>query len=251
MRIWREKMDVASFGNITTFTILFTFVGTLIIGAFKAYERITNPGSPETWDKGKFGLFVVVVGGIMILEYLSSGVMSFPTDEIIQIGITMTTPIFGLFGLAYSTIIAGKLVKRDVIVPIVASIKSESAPKPVTLTGTLSASETNWLAISVTPTYKAGKGVLPVTFNIYGTQPQPDHPGIASIDIDFADDSQIQTVMLKGDYATADHIYTFVKTPEYTGHTFYPIFKCNGSDGSTYLFNAGERKSVEIYVEAL
>ena len=249
MRIRRIEMDVASFGNITTFTVLFTFIGVLVIGAFKAYERITNPGSPETWDRAKFGLFVVVVGVIMLLEYLSSGVMSFPTDDIIQIGITMTTPIFGLFGLAYSTIVAGKLIKRDVIVPIVASVKAEAASKP---TGTpLPASETNWLAISVTPTYQAGKGIVPVKFNIYGTQPQPDHPGISSIDIDFADGSAIQTVVLKGDQATADHIFTFVKTQEYTGHTFYPIFKCNGSDGSTYLFNAGDRKSVEIYVESL
>jgi len=233
----------------TVLTISFTFIGVLVIGALKAYERITAPNSVETWDKAKFGTFVVVAGVIMLIEYFSSGIMAFPTDAIIQTGVTIVTPIASLFGLTYAALIGGSLVKRDVIVPIVASVKSEA--KPVTIATPLSASDTNWLAISVTPTYKAGKGILPVTFNIYGTQPQPDHPGIASINIDFGDDSQIQTVMLKGDHTTADHIYTFVKTPEYTGHTFYPIFKCNGSDGSTYLFNAGDRKSVEIYVEAL
>jgi len=233
----------------TALALIFTFVGVLVIGALKAYERITAPNSVETWDRAKFGTFVVVAGAIMIIEYLASGIMSFPTDTIIQTGITIVTPIASLFGLTYAALIGGNLVKRDVIVPIVASVKSEAAPKP---TGTpLSSGDTNWLAISVTPTYKAGKGTLPVTFNMYGTQPQPDHPGIASIDIDFTDGSPIQTVMLKGDYATADHIYSFTKTSEYTGHTFYPIFRCNGSDGSTYLFNAGERKPVEIYVESL
>jgi len=233
----------------TVLTLAFTFIGVLVIGALKAYERITAPNSVETWDKAKFGTFVVVAGVIMLIEYFSSGIMAFPTDAIIQTGVTIVTPIASLFGLTYAALIGGSLVKRDVIVPIVASVKSEASPKP---TGTpLSAGETNWLAISVTPTYQAGKGIVPVKFNIYGTQPQPDHPGIASIDIDFADGSAIQTVVLKGDHTTADHIFTFVKTPEYTGHTFYPIFKCNGSDGSTYLFNAGDRKSVEIYVESL
>jgi len=228
--------------------IIFTFIGVLVIGYAKFYERKTSPGSAEVWDNAKFGMFFVVAAAVMIFEYAYTGGMQFPSDEMINSLLILLTPIFGIFGTAYTTIIAGRLVKNNVVVPVVASIKADASAKVVS---TSTPTETNWLAVSVTPTYQAGKGIVPVKFQIYGTQVQPDHPGIVSIDIDFSDGSPVQTVKMVQDHATAEHIFTFVKTPEYTGKTFYPIFKCNGSDGSTYLFNAGERKSVEIYVESL
>ena len=227
--------------------IIFTFIGVLVIGYAKWYERKTAPGSTEVWDDKKFGMFFVVAAAVMVFEYFYTGAMAFPGEETVNSFMMLLNPIFAIFGTAYTTIIAGRLVKNTVVIPTVVSIKEGAAT-----TGTpLPASEVNWLAISVTPTYQAGKGFTPVKFNIYGTQPDPDHPGIASIDVDFGDGAPGQTIKMVQDHATVDHIYTFTKTPEYTGKTFYPIFKCNGSDGSTYLFNAGDRKSVEIWVESL
>ena len=230
--------------------IIFTFIGVLVIGYAKWYERKTAPGSTEVWDDKKFGMFFIVAAAVMIFEYFYTGTMAFPGEETINSFMILLNPIFAIFGTAYTTIIAGRLIKNNVVVPAIASVKAESTVYP-----TVPGQVVNWLALHVTPNYLAGKGVLPVTFHIYGTQAQPDHPGIASIEIDFTDGSPVQTVILKGDSAKIDHVFTYVKSPEskYTGHTFYPIFKINGSDGSTSLWNAEEygRRPVEIYVESL
>jgi len=224
-------------------TLILTFIGVLILGAFKAYERINNPGNAETWDKAKFGTFVVVVALIMVVEYVASGAVNFPADEVINAALVFVNPIAGLFGIAITAITAGRLVKNDVVIPIVASVKSGASAKTVT-------TETGFsLGYTVTPTYKFGKSPLPVTFEIYATQPQPDHPGIVSVDIDWADGSKQLVPIVQG-AATVQHTFVFVKTDKYTGHTFYPIFAFNGSDGSKTMFNV-DGKGVEIWVESL
>lgn len=229
--------------TLQTLAPVFTLIGVFIIGAIKAYERVNAPGSVETWDKTKFGLFVIVAIVIMGLEYVVTGNTEFPADELITSGIAMITPIMALFGLTYTTIVAGKLVKNDVVVPVVASIKAGAGVKALSSAGGFA------MGYTVTPTYTEGKSPLPVTFKIYATQVQPDHPGVTSVDIDWGDSSS-QNVPLKAGYAEVGHIFTFVKTDKYTGHTFYPVFIFNGSDGSRNYFNV-EGKGVEIWVQSL
>jgi hypothetical protein len=182
----------------------------------------------------------------MLIVYFTTGVIQFPSEVIIQLGISMSTAIFALFGLAYSTIMAGSLVKRDVVIPIVASIKESAAAKASI---SASASETNWLSTKITPTYKYGRSPLTVLFNIYSTQPQPDHPGVVSVDIDWSDGGKQLVPVIKGE-ASVSHTFTFVKNDKYTGHTFYPVFTVNGNDGSQMVMNV-DGKSVEIWVESL
>jgi hypothetical protein len=233
--------------------LAFTFIGTLAIGALKAYERITAPEKPESWDTAKFGIFVVVAGGIMLIEYLSSGIMAFPTDSLVQVGVTVVTPIASLFGLTYATILGGTAIKRDVIVPIIASAKAEAAQKAVqkaiVAVPTTSNGGQFQMGFTVTPTYKEGTSPLPVQFKIYATQPTIDHPGVTSVDIDWGDETG-QNVPLTNGAASIGHIFSFVKTDKYTGHTFYPLFTFNGSDGSKSVFNL-DGKGVEIWVRAL
>lgn len=238
-------MDLTVISTVPGITLFLTFIGVLVIGAFKAYERINAPGSSETWDKSKFGIFVVVVAGIMLIMYATDGGISFPADDIIQVGISMTAPIFALFGLAYTTIVAGKIVKNDVVVPIVASVKTSAAKKSA---GELPSGDINWLAMMVTPTYRYGVSPLHVDFKLYGTQPTSEHPGIASVTIDWTD-GVVQTAQMVNGEATTDHTFTFVKNDKYTGHTFYPIFTINGSDGSKKMFNV-DGKGVEIWVQS-
>ena len=225
----------------TMITLILTFIGVLFLGAFKAYERINNPGNPDTWDKAKFGTFAVVVALIMLIEYVTSGVINFPADEVINAAVVFATPIAGLFGLALTAITAGRLVKNDVVVPIVNSVTSGTG-KVETSTG--------WsMGYTVTPTYKFGKSPLTVEFAIYATQPQPDHAGIVTVDIDWADGSHQLVPLVKGE-ATVSHTFSFVKNDKYSGHTFFPVFRFNGNDGSVTMFNV-DGKGVEIWVESL
>jgi hypothetical protein len=241
------------FINVSVITIALTFMGVLAIGAAKAYQRITNPGAPENWDPKKFGIFVLVVGGVMLVGYSVSGAVEFPSDELIQVGWNLVTPVAAIFGFAYTTILGGSLVKRDVIVPIVASVKSEAAEKAVktavAAVPTTSPTGAFQMGFTVTPTYKEGTSPLPIQFKIYATQPAADHPGVTSVDIDWGDESG-QNVPMSNGYATIGHIFSFVKTDKYTGHTFYPVFTFNGNDGSKTMFNV-DGKGVEIWVKGL
>jgi len=227
--------------DMTTVTLVFTFIGVLVIGAAKYYERKIE-GSTEPWNNAKFGLFVLVAAGVMLFEYIYVGNMQFPADEVIGSILTLATPIASLFGLTYTIILGGKYVKNGVVIPVIANIQSGAAPKP---TGTPAAFA---MGYTVTPTYKEGKSPLPVPFKIYATQPQPDHPGVVSVDIDWADGFTQNVPLINGE-ATVSHIFAFITTPKYTGHTFYPIFTFIGNDGSRTVFNLDGR-GVEIWVQA-
>jgi hypothetical protein len=222
--------------------IIFTFIGVLVIGYAKWYERKTSPGSTETWDDKKFGLFFVVAAGVMIFEYYATGTIAFPGEDTINSFIQLLNPIFAIFGTAYTVLIAGKLAKNNVVVPVVAGIQAGAAAKNAETI------ETNWLALSVTPTYKFGVSPFEVAFNLYGTQPTPDHAGINSVDIDWGDGQKQLVPMVKGG-AEVKHTFTFVKNDKYTGHTFYPVFVANGNDGSSKTYNI-EGKMVEIWVQS-
>lgn len=239
----------------TVLALTFTFVGVLVIGALKAYERITAPNSVETWDKAKFGTFVVVAGAIMIIEYFSSGIMAFPTDSVIQVGMVIFTPIASLFGLTYAALIGGNLIKRDVLVPIASSISgkptTDATPKPVSPMVDLGG------GCDVSPSI-GGKSFRliyglrsPVTvqFDLEGIQPTPEHYGYTSVDIDW-DDGTVQNVPLVKGKATIGHVFIFEKTSKYTGKTFNPVFTFNENTGQKFVVNGGEGRSIEIGVEA-
>lgn len=112
--------------NMNVFMLVFTFIGVLSIGIVKAYQRITG-SSEDTWDKTKFGWFVVVVSAIMILEYIGSKAITFPGDAVIGMIYNMTVPIFSIFGTAYVALTGGKIIKDSVVVPTIKDIKENSA----------------------------------------------------------------------------------------------------------------------------
>lgn len=220
------------------FTLVLTFIGVLVIGAAKYYERKVS-GSTEPWSDAKFGMFFVVAAGVMIVEYVYTGNMVFPADTIVESLMTFLNPIFLIFGAAYSAIIAGKVAKETLIKPTIASLKP-AAP----------ASSGIWTygGYSVTPAYKEGKSPLTVDFNIYSTVVTSDHPGVTSVEVDWADGTN-QTVIPVNGVGKAQHTFTFAATPKYTGHTFFPIFVYVWSDGHRETFNLDGR-GVEIWVQA-
>jgi len=227
--------------DMQTFTLIFTFLGVLVIGAVKAYERISG-SNPESWDNAKFGMFFVVTIIVMGIEYGATGSAAFPADDLIVAFMAVLNPIFALFGTVYTTMIAGRFVKDKVIVPTVAAVSNGiSVAKTPEVVG--------WSqGFTVTPTYKEGKSPMPVTLKIYATQVNPDHSGVTDVDIDWADGT-FTNVPLKQGYGEVSHTYTFVADAHYTGHTFFPIFQFNGSDGTKTMFNV-EGKGVEIWVQA-
>jgi hypothetical protein len=239
----------------TVLALTFTFVGVLVIGALKAYERITAPNSVETWDRAKFGTFVVVAGTIMLIEYFSSGLMAFPTDAIIQTGVTIVTPIASLFGLTYTALIGGSLVKRDVLAPIASSISGKpttvATPKPtspmVDLEGGCDVSPS--IGGKVFRLIYGLPSPVSVQFDLEGIQPTIDHYGYTSVDIDW-DDGTVQSVPLVKGKATIGHVFIFEKTSKYTGKTFNPVFTFNENTGQKFVINGGEGRTIEIGVEA-
>ena len=237
----------------TVMMLAFTFFGTLAIGAVKAYERVTAPNSVETWDKAKFGIFTAVAGAIMLIEYLSSGIMAFPTDAIINTGVVIVTPIASLFGLTYAAIMGGSLIKRDVIVPVLSKNTPVTAAKPV------QGNPTNLPdgGCTVSPSI-GGKSFqliygLPspstVDFDFFATQPTTDHSGYTSVDVDW-DDGTVQKIPLSMGKARVSHVFVFDgKGTKYTGKTFNPIFTFNENTGEKFVLNANGTM-VEIGVEA-
>lgn len=106
----------------------------------------------------------------------------------------------------------------------------------------------NWLAFKVTPTLLYGlKSPSTITFRLEGTQPQPDHPGIVAVTVNW-DDGLSELITLTNGYAEVKHTFSFKPTDKYTGKTFNPMFMLHGSDGSSLPFNF-DGISVEIGIE--
>ena len=111
-------------------TLIFTFIGVLVIGAAKWYERKIASG--ETWDNSKFGMFFVAAGIVMFIEYTYTGNMNFPAEDLIVPVLTLLTPIFATFGGAYSLLVGAGLFKKTVVTPVVASISATPGAVPAT-----------------------------------------------------------------------------------------------------------------------
>jgi Zn-dependent protease with chaperone function len=108
-------------------TLILTFIGVLVIGFAKYYERKVTAG--ETWSDAKFGGFFLVALIVMVFEYFATGGMAFPGEETITPILAVLTPIFGLFGATYSTLIGARLVNKKVLQPVIVSIKTPAVPE--------------------------------------------------------------------------------------------------------------------------
>jgi len=244
--------------EMTTITLILVFAGTLTIGVAKAYERMTGT-TPESWDKAKFGIFVFVVGGIMLLQYMTSKELNFPGDTIIAAVMTLVEPIAALFGMAYVTILSGKFLKKDVVEPVVASIVKPDVctPAPGTITITKPAQQVNLPdgGCEVTPSLNGKTFHLiyglqsPVTiqFAIEATQVTADHSGYERVLVDW-DDGTTQEIVLMQGKAKAEHTFRYIRDNKYTGKTFNPVFTFVENTGEKFVVN-GDGRSIEIGVE--
>ena len=202
------------------------------------YNKMTKG---ESFSAEKFALTYGYVALLAIVAYLGTGTIPAVADIISKLGEAVPDPTT-VFTAASALVIFLYQQGKKALSPAIPTPPTETPPV-VTPGGTGFE-----MGYTVTPTYTEGKSPLPVAFKIYATQPQPDHPGITSVDIDWSD-GQNQNVGLTSGAAEVGHIFAFTATPKYTGHTFFPVFCFNGSDGSKTYFNV-DGKGVEIWVQA-
>jgi hypothetical protein len=219
-----------------TTTIILTFIGVLVIGAAKYYERKYG-NNPEAWDNQKFGIFVIVAGIIMVLEYSYTAAVSFPADEILDPLLQLMTPIFTLFGATYSAIVGGKLVKSTIIAPAT-TIAAAIAPEDIDAFG-----------FKILPSFLEGKSPFLAVAQVTCSQT------VSGMTVDWKDGSAIQafTFTPDGEYYTASigHQYTFTGDGKYTGHTFYPEITLIGKNGKKQTFNTElSGRCWSVYVQA-
>lgn len=100
------------------------------------------------------------------------------------------------------------------------------------------AGSVDWLSFKMTPSFPAGVSPFTQLFKFYATQPQPDHPGVASVDVDWDDGTPVQNVPMKDGYAEVSHTFVYVQgTSPYYAKQFSPVFTAVGSDGSKKRYN--------------
>ena len=96
----------------------------------------------------------------------------------------------------------------------------------------------DWLSFKMTPSFPSGISPFAQLFKFYATQPQPDHPGVASVDVDWDDGTPVQNVPMKEGYAEVSHTFVYVQgTSPYYAKQFSPVFTAVGSDGSKKRYN--------------
>jgi len=232
---------------ITAVTLSLTFIGVLVIGYGKYYERKIIGG--EKWSDAKFGMFFLVAGGVMVFEYfaIGNGDVAFPAEETLNAVYALVNPILAIFGGTIATITGGRILNTKVIKPAIAG----QAAEPVQQVS-LTPGGANVKASVGGKAFQLVYGLKPpveVKFELEGTTATAEHTGYISVDVDW-DDGTFERVPLTFGKATVMHTFNFVKTEKYTGKTFNPVFKFNSNDGTVFAVNTEDGRGLEIGVEA-
>lgn len=216
-------------------------IGTLFLlglyGAFEFAKQTWGP-DPKTWSYTKYFQIFAAAVLVSVIMYLSTGVLGAATIEQI-------TSALALLGGSVATILGYKTVKN---VATNGTIVNPEAIKPAATAAVEQAQEVatvakvagvvDWLSFSMTPTFP--KGISPFTqaFKFYATRPQPDHPGVVSVDVDWGDGTPLQNVPMKDGYAEVSHTFEYSQGySAYFAKVFRPVFMVIGSDDSRKSYN--------------
>ncbi len=233
-----------------------TIIGTLQIfaaalgaGAFGAYVwYVQKRPEGEAFDWKKFwptlrmgliiSVFLYFIGGTEITVVQIQALLTQFAPLLGDNAIATLIGTTGLFGAVYATgyRFIQSITGKTAVTTAATTAAVEQAETIATVPAVAGA--VNWLSFKVTPTFPAGVSPFTQLFKFYATQPQPDHPGVVSVDVDWDDGKPIQNVPMKDGYAEVSHIFEYSQGySAYFAKVFRPVFTVIGSDGSRKSYN--------------
>jgi hypothetical protein len=156
------------------------------------------------------------------------------------LGITMPSPTTAVAAIisVITAVVANLHANNTVQTAVISAVNQAVSTVPVVTTTPGTAPVPAGTAASV---FNPGFTVTPVQTNIKsgGAAILQIQTGTATktLIVDPLDGSGPQNVPLVAGAATFNHVYTFVATQHYTGHTFFPKFTIMDAAGDTLTFN--------------
>lgn len=113
--------------SLNIITVAFTLIGVAVIGVMKYYERLYG-SDPEAWSREKLGQLVIAALIVMLIGYVSTGLVEFPSESTLTMFAELVTLIMTVFGSAYALLTGSKLAVKSLSgVKTVAAIPTTTA----------------------------------------------------------------------------------------------------------------------------